>query len=99
MTTRRQFLSQAAWLPAAATSATAAQSPAARDATPLPQSIAALTSMRDRAHPITTDERRTRLERARRLMTDQKIDALLLTGGTSAIYFSGARLGGSERIS
>jgi len=99
MTTRRQFLSQAAWLPAAATSAAAAQAPGAPRATPLPQSIAALTSMRDRAHPITSDERRARIERARRLMTDQKIDALLLTGGTSAIYFSGARLGGSERIS
>ena len=65
---------------------------------PVPPSIAALTSMKDRAKPITLDERRTRIERARRLMTDQQIDAIVLTGGTSLLYFTGIRWGNSERL-
>ena len=65
---------------------------------PLPASIAALQSMRSQAKPITADERRGRLERARRLMTEQKIDAIILTGGTSLNYFTGIRWGNSERL-
>jgi Xaa-Pro dipeptidase len=65
---------------------------------PLPPSIAALTSMRNRAKPITAEERRGRLEKARRLMAEQKIDAIILTGGTSLTYFTGIRWGGSERL-
>jgi Xaa-Pro dipeptidase len=70
----------------------------AEPAGPLPPSIAALTSMRDRARPITTDERRARIERARKLMADQKLDAIVLAGGTSLVYFTGMRWGGSERL-
>src|SRR5262245_10095337 len=65
---------------------------------PLPPSIAALTSMRNRAKPITAEERRGRLEKARRLMAEQKIDAIVLTGGTSLNYFTGIRWGNSERL-
>ena len=65
---------------------------------PLPPSVAALTSMRDRAKPITSEERRGRIERARRLMADRKIDAIILTAGTSLTYFTGIRWGGSERL-
>ena len=54
--------------------------------------------MRDLAKPITADERRGRIEKARRLMAEHKIDALLLTGGTSLVYFSGIRWGFSERL-
>ena len=42
----------------------------------LPPSIAALTSMRDQAKPITNEERRARVENARRLMREEKIGAL-----------------------
>jgi Xaa-Pro dipeptidase len=63
-----------------------------------PPSIAALTSMRDQAVPISADERRGRIEKARRLMAERKIDALMLTGGTSLVYFSGMRWGLSERL-
>ncbi len=65
---------------------------------PAPPSIAALTSMKDRARPITTGERRARLEKARRLMGEQKLDAVMLTGGTSMLYFTGVRWGLSERL-
>ena len=69
-----------------------------RQAGPLPPSIAALTSMRDQARPITNDERRARIERARQLMAQSKIDALMLAGGTSMSYFANMRWGGSERL-
>jgi Xaa-Pro dipeptidase len=65
---------------------------------PLPPSIAALSSMRDRAKPITNDERKKRIERARALMTENKLDAVMLAGGTSLNYFTGMRWGNSERL-
>src|SRR5260221_14345086 len=65
---------------------------------PLPPSITALTSMRDRAKPITADERRARIEKAKRLMGEQQIDAIILAGGTSLNYFTGIRWGNSERL-
>jgi Xaa-Pro dipeptidase len=65
---------------------------------PMPPSIAALTSMRDKARPITSDERRARVENARRIMAAEKIDALVLTGGTSLTYFTNIRWGGGERL-
>jgi Xaa-Pro dipeptidase len=65
---------------------------------PLPPSIAALASMRDRATPITAAERRARIERAKQIMTEQKIDAIILAGGTSLTYFTGIRWGNSERL-
>lgn len=64
----------------------------------MPPSIAALTSQRDRAKPITVEERRARIEKARRLMRDTSLDAMLLTGGTSLEYFTGIRWGLSERM-
>jgi Xaa-Pro dipeptidase len=66
--------------------------------TPLPPSIAALTSMRSQARPITIDERRARIEKARRLMAQEKIDALILSGSTSLVYFTNIRWGGGERL-
>src|SRR6185436_16090609 len=99
MFSRRTFLSiagAAAGLPV--TRVAAQRGRAAAPAGPLPPAIAALTSMRDRAKPITNDERRARIERARRLMAEHKIDAILLTGGTSLVYFAGLRWGSSERL-
>lgn len=64
----------------------------------LPPSIANLTSMRDQVRPITTDERRSRIEKARELMTKEKIDALVLTPGTSLLYFTNVRWSGGERL-
>jgi len=64
----------------------------------LPASIAALTSMRGQAKPITSEERRLRVEKARRLMAEEKIGALVLSGGTSLVYFTNIRWGGGERL-
>ncbi|MFN5582091.1 M24 family metallopeptidase, partial [Gemmatimonas sp.] len=64
----------------------------------LPPAIAALTPMTDGVVPISVDERRARLEKARRLMVENKHDALMLAGGTSMEYFTGMRWGNSERL-
>jgi Xaa-Pro dipeptidase len=54
--------------------------------------------MKDGVTPISVEERRARLEKARRLMTEHGIDAIMLTGGTSMEYFTGMRWGNSERL-
>jgi Xaa-Pro dipeptidase len=46
---------------------------------------------------ITDAERLARIEKARRLMRDNGIDAIVLEGGTSMFYFTGVRWGNSER--
>ncbi len=76
----------------------AQRAPAADTEAPLPPSVAALTSMRDQARPITADERRARIEKARRLMAAHKIGALVLTPGTSLLYFTNIRWSGGERL-
>jgi Xaa-Pro dipeptidase len=81
-----------------ASTATAAASAPAPAVSPLPPSIAVLTSMKDQAQPITAEERRGRIEKARRLMSERGVDALMLTGGTSLVYFSGMHWGLSERL-
>lgn len=96
MISRRSLLTSGA-LAAGALAATRTADGAEQVASP-PPSIASLTSMRGTATPISRDERRARVEKARRLMADQKIDALMLTGGTSLVYFSGIQWGLSERL-
>ena len=73
-----------------------AQSPASHAS--LPPSIAALSSMRHEATPITLAERQARIGRAQQLLAEHRIDALMLAGGTSLTYFTGMRWGNSERL-
>lgn len=47
--------------------------------------------------PITVEERQARIQKAQRLMTENKIDALILDSGTSMVYFTGIGWGQSER--
>jgi Xaa-Pro dipeptidase len=47
--------------------------------------------------PITADERAARIEKARKLMVDNKISAIYLEGGSSMFYYTGVRWGNSER--
>ncbi len=96
MINRRDFLSLAA------ASAGVTLVPAAAEAqpagAPLPPSLASLTSMKAEMRPITSDERGARIERARRLMAESKLDALLLAGGTSTVYFTNVQWWLSERF-
>lgn len=64
----------------------------------LPPPIRALSSMQPQARPITADERRGRVERARRLMAEHRMDALMLCGGSSLVYFTNIEWSGGERL-
>jgi Xaa-Pro dipeptidase len=67
------------------------------DDAPLPPSLALLKSRKSEATPITRDERTGRQERARKLMNENALDAILLMEGTSLRYFTGIRWWGGER--
>jgi Xaa-Pro dipeptidase len=98
MLTRRAFL-EASSLALAGTAVTAeARAEVVEQGTDLPPSIAALTPMREGVVPISAAERRGRLDRARRLMGEHGIDALMLAGGTSLVYYANVRWGLSERL-
>ena len=56
-----------------------------------------LQPMTEDVAPITLGERLARIEKARRLMVDNKIEALLLDCGTSMQYFTGVSWWASER--
>ena len=47
--------------------------------------------------PITDSERIARIEKAQRLMAEQKVEAIILDAGTSMTYFTGIRWWPSER--
>lgn len=99
MYSRRHFLLTAAG--AALPSVVHAQrgrEPAPALTGPLPPAIAALEPMTALARPFTNAEREARLEKARKLMADEKIDAVVLTGGASPEYFANLQLGGGERF-
>ncbi len=70
---------------------------AVSDPCTLPGPIQALRPMTDGVVPITIAERQGRMEKARRLMAQQGLGAILLEPGTSMDYFTGMRWGLSER--
>jgi Xaa-Pro dipeptidase len=95
--TRRNFLQTAG---AAATAALAQSSAAfAQGEHPgkLPEPIAKLKSRKAEAKPITTGEREQRIEKARQLMRQNAIDAIMIMGGTSLVYFTNIHWWMSER--
>lgn len=63
-----------------------------------PAHIRQLRPMTEGIKPISDDERRSRLEKARRLMIENRIDAIYLEPGSSMFYYTGARWGTSERM-
>jgi len=89
---RRTFLRASAVL------AAAWKAPAVLADAALPPSIAALTSMREQARPVTNEERRARIEKARHLMAQHGIGAIVLTPGSSLLYFTNIRWSGGERL-
>jgi Xaa-Pro dipeptidase len=63
-----------------------------------PGPIAALQPMTEGVAPITLEERRLRIDRARALMGQEKLPAMVLASGASLTYFTGAEWGASERF-
>jgi Xaa-Pro dipeptidase len=102
MLNRRQFV-QSATLAGVASALTGA-APGAAEADPQappaaqPASFATLPALRGQARPITNDERLARIERARALMVGEGLGAIVLTGGTSLVYYTNLRWGHSERM-
>jgi len=72
---------------------------ASDDATSLPAPIAALPSFAGRVKPFTNEERLARIERAKALMVENRIDAIVLANdSTSSMYFANISLNGGERL-
>lgn len=94
---RRRFLQAstlgAAALPLLGSRVASAADPCAK----LPPSIMALQPVAPHAVPIADAEREARLNKAQRLMAENKIDAVFMGGGTSLEYFTGISWGVSER--
>lgn len=55
-------------------------------------------SVRDQATPISGEERRQRIAKVQSIMRGRGIEALHLDASTSNFYFTGLRLGASERL-
>ena len=96
MISRRRFMEVGGLTAAIATTSHSLAAVSADD-TSLPPSLAKLKSRKSEATPITVDERRERQERARKLMSQNALDAIVLMAGTSLQYFSGIRWWGGER--
>lgn len=100
MLSRRSFMcvSSAAVLANSAQPAKAQRSQGPASSGPLPPSISALKSMTDQVRPVTNEERQARIEKAKKLMASNKINAMVLSGGASSLYFANLQIGGSERL-
>ncbi len=104
---RRSFLRSSAGLAAAAAAGCTVIAPGPEAERPetsqpaaglAPEPIRALKPMTDGIVPIADEERRARLEKARRLMVENRIDAIFLEPGSSLFYYTGVRWGLSERL-
>jgi Xaa-Pro dipeptidase len=95
---RRNFLQTAGIAATAALAQPAGAFAQGEGAGKLPGPIARLKPRSSEAQPITVEERAQRLEKARQLMAENKIDAILLIGGTSMVYFTNIHWWLSERL-
>jgi len=89
---RRKFLRDSAGV-----AAVAAIRPQLGEAEPPSRDMFAALQQIPTAAPISDDERRARIEKARKLMADNGISAMFLEGGSSMFYYTGVRWGNSER--
>jgi Xaa-Pro dipeptidase len=99
MISRRRFLEMSSVTAGMAVASPSMAAAAAAEDTEasLPPSLARLKSRKGEAIPITREERHERQERARQLMSENALDAILLMEGTSLRYFAGIRWWGGER--
>jgi Xaa-Pro dipeptidase len=98
MVSRRRFLQVGGVAAIAASPLGASSEPETKADATLAPALARLKSRKDEAKPITREERQQRQERARQLMTENELDAMLLMEGTSLKYFTGIRWWGGERM-
>lgn len=99
MISRRGFLRVSAASAAAAASLPSFAEAEQESSGQLPAAIAALPSFVGRVKPISNEERLGRIERARQLMAEHKMDAIILANNaTSSQYFANISLNGGERL-
>ncbi len=67
------------------------------EAQDVPDAIKKLKPMLDGVVPVTDAERRARIDKAQRLMRENKLDAILLESGTSMFYFTGTGRSATDR--
>jgi Xaa-Pro dipeptidase len=79
------------------TAASAGDNEVPDDECTLPPAIAGLKPMAGAAVAISDDERRGRIAKAQRLMSEQGIGALVIEPGSSMVYYTGVKWGLSER--
>jgi Xaa-Pro dipeptidase len=97
MVSRRRFL-QTASLAAGVSVALPTLARTGECGQSLPPAIAALRTLRGEAKPITVEERAARQQKARQLMRENNLSAILLAQGTSLAYFTGIHWEGGERL-
>src|SRR5271166_1967341 len=97
MISRRRFL-QTGSLAAGVSTTLPALAHATEWDKPLPPAIADLRTLRGEAQPIAVEERAARQDKARRLMRDNNLSAILFAPATSLNYFTGIRWEGGERL-
>jgi Xaa-Pro dipeptidase len=95
--TRRSFVQASTLATAAISTVSLTAQRGGGQSRQVPAAIGALKPFPGKATPISDDERRARIEKARRLMTDSGIGAIVLEPGTSMNYFVNVRWGTSER--
>jgi len=98
MISRRRFLTASAVATSVAATSHLSRASEKSNATSLPPSIAQLKSRKSEATPIKREERAARQEQAKRRMSENNLDAILLMSGTSLNYFTGISWWGGERM-
>jgi Xaa-Pro dipeptidase len=95
---RRRFLKTSSIAATAGAMLPALAQSSQTDDRSLPPVIASLRTRSEEAKPITVEERTARQEKARRLMRENNIAAILIAPSTTLNYFSGIRWEGGERL-
>lgn len=96
MLSRRRFLQTGSV--AAATASLPTFAHAGEKNKSMPSAVAQLKSLRSEASAVSVEERAERQGKARRLMQENNLSAILMVEGTSLTYFSGIHWWGGERL-
>jgi Xaa-Pro dipeptidase len=98
MISRRRFLESSGIATGLAMASSSLVAHGGAEDSSLPASLARLKSRKSEAKPIMREERMKRQDRARQLMSENSLDAIVLMEGTSLKYFTGVRWWGGERM-
>jgi len=95
---RRKFIKTSAVAVPIVLATSVVSGPALLSSSPSQISPSTIKAIKSRIVPISNEERLKRQEQARKMMAENSIDVLLMEGGTTLNYFTGANWGRSERL-